>query len=197
MNDIQIEVLSDEINKNTAISIHKVHINNLPNDVMPNFGMDLEYRYLQTLLGNKGKLLTANNSNNVVGFIALRLNSQSLISELNFRSIFLFLKISLQKPSLLIKLLKQLYYQSKQPQLSAEIDYFAVDEGMRGNGIGGLLISKAEEIAVEWGLSILYTKTSNERLYQYYLVSKSAKLMKEFEILGEKYRCVSWEIGKK
>ena len=196
MNDIQIEVLSEEINKDTAISIHKVHINNLPNDVMPNFGMDLEYKYLQTLLSNKGKLLTAHNRKKVIGFITLRFNPQSLISELNFKSTFLFLKSSFKKPSLLIKLLKQLYNQTEQPKLSAEIDYFAVDEDLRGNGIGSLLISKAEEIASEKGLSVLYTKTSNERLYQYYLSNKSAKLMKESEILGKKYRCVSWEIGK-
>ena len=195
MNDIQIEVLSDEINKDTALSIHMVHINNLPHDVMPNFGMDLVYKYLKTLLSNKGKLLTAYNRKKVIGFIILRFNSQSLISELNFKSTFLFLKNSFKKPSLLIKLLKQLYNQTEQPKLSAEIDYFAVDEDLRGNGIGSLLISKAEEIAIEKGLSVLYTKTSNERLYQYYLSNKSAKLMKEFKILGEKYRCVSWEIG--
>ena len=195
MSDIQIKVLSKKINKNIAVSVHKVHINSLPNDVMPNFGMDLEYRYLQTLLSNNGKLLTANNKNKFVGFITLRTNSQSLISELDFKSISLFLISSLQKPLLLIKLFKQLFNRTKQPKLSAEIDYFAVDEDLRGKGIGSLLIAKAEEIAVEEGLSILYTKTSNEGLYQHYLINKSAQLMKEFEILGEKYRIVCWKIG--
>lgn len=196
MSDVQIQVISNEIDENIAISVHKIHINNLPNDVMPHFGIDLEFRYLQALLCNKGKLLIANNHNKPIGFITLRVSPLSLMSKLDVKSISLFFISSLQKPSLLIKLLKQLYNKTEQPKLSAEIDYFAVDEDFRGNGIGSLLISKAEEIAVEEGLSVLYTKTNNERLYQYYLSNKYAHLIKEFEILGGKYRCVYWKIGK-
>ena len=197
MNDIEIEILSKEIKKDLAMSLYKLHFKSLPNDVLPNFGMDLEYRYFKSLLVNKGKLVIAkNNCNKILGFIALRSNYQNFISILDIKSISVFLLNSICKPSLLIKLIKQLSNKTKQLKLSAEIDYFAVDENFRSKGIGGLLILKAEEISEIDGLCYLCTKTSNDRLFRYYQKIKSAEIIKEFEILDKKYRYLFWKIKK-
>ena len=129
-----------------------------------------------------------------MGFVALRIQNQSLTAALDLKSSFFFLLTAMSKPSLLIKLLKHLVTKTKQLKLSTAIDYFAVDKNFRGKGIGNLLILEAEKITASDGFGLLYTKTSNERLYRYYVSKKSAKLLKEFSIFGERYRCVCWTI---
>jgi ribosomal protein S18 acetylase RimI-like enzyme len=195
MSNISVKVIADDVSVNVSEEIHKLHLKSLPNDVMPNFGDNLEYRYLQNILGKKGRLIVGIDGNKkIVGFLILRTLPMSMLTILNFKSVLTFLFNSIKQPLLVIRLIGQLIKSKQPPKFSAEIVYFAVDETVRGVGIGGRLISKASEVAANEGMKFLYTKTSNERLFQFYRAKKNAELHYEFNIVREKYRCVFWEI---
>jgi ribosomal protein S18 acetylase RimI-like enzyme len=195
MSTISVKVIASDISIDLSEEIHKLHLKSLPNDVMPNFGDDLEYRYLQNILSKKGRLIVGIDGNEkIVGFLILRILPMSMLSILNFKSVLTFLFNSIKKPLLVIRLIGQLSKSKRPPKFSAEIDYFVLDETVRGVGIGGRLISKASEVAAHEGMKFLYTKTSNERLFQFYRTKKNADLHHEFIVIGEKYRCVFWDI---
>ena len=57
--------------KTVCRDIFILHLQTLPNDVMPNFGIEFNKRYIQNLISNGGHVLTAFKKGELVGFILL------------------------------------------------------------------------------------------------------------------------------
>jgi len=197
MKNLSITIFEKEIDKKLSNEVHKIHLSSLPNDVLPNFGSDFELRYLNLLLENNGYLIVAKKENTILGFIALKFGSLKIHSLLSFSSIVIFISKSFTKPTLIFKLIGQFNKKKVFPRSSAEVDYFAVVEEARGMGLGSLMLEEAEKICIKNNLHKVHTKTSNQRLIEYYKDKKGAKVQHEFKILRNRYVYLLWKIKTK
>jgi hypothetical protein len=57
------------------------------------------------------------------------------------------------------------------------------------------MLEEAEKICIKNNLQKVYTKTSNQRLIEYYKDKKCAKLLHEFKIFRDRYEYLLWEIS--
>lgn len=177
--------------------IYNLHRTALPDDVMPAFGVSVTGAYLKTLNSqDTGVVLTAEFEGRVIGYIALRFKEFSMAGCVGFIGILTFLGRALRRPSLLLRLIAQLRLRVKNPELSAEIDFFVVDPGFRGQSIGSRLVDLAETAASEKGCNSIFTKTSNERLFRFYVRTKEARLIDAYLVRSERYFSVGWPIAR-
>lgn len=177
--------------------IYNLHRTALPDDVMPAFGISVTGAYLNTLNSQDiGAVLTAESEGRVIGYIALRFKEFSMAGCVGFTGILTFLGRALRRPSLLLRLIAQLRLRVKNPELSAEIDFFVVDPGFRGQSVGTRLVDLAETAASERGCNSIFTKTSNERLFGFYVRTKEAQLIDAYLVRSERYFSVGWPIAR-
>lgn len=177
--------------------IYNLHSTALPDDVMPAFGISVTKAYLNTLNSqDTGVVLTAESEGRVIGYIALRFKEFSMAGCVGFIGILTFLGRALRRPGLLLRLFAQLRLRVKNPELSAEIDFFVVDPEFRGQSVGSRLVDLAETAASEKGCNSIFTKTSNERLFGYYVRAKEARLIDAYLVRSERYFSVGWPIAR-
>ena len=194
LSDFVIKTL-DHLKKDDATQIHRIHLDSLSNDVMPNLGLAVEARYLAKLMkADNGAVIVASSKDEIVGFLLLRFAELNMKEFLSVWSILRFVILSLVKPIIMIRLIYQLVKSSANPKGSCEVDYFAVSDSMRGIGIGGKLLEEAEKVAFKKNYSSIVTKTNNVRLCSYYRNVKEAKLISSFRILKDEYFNVCWSI---
>lgn len=176
--------------------LYKIHKSSLPNDLLHHFGIDSEKNYFKEILDKKkGKIIVAEYDNNILGYLVLKVKEVSMYKLLTLKSIFLFLFRALFKPSLLVRLIFQIFYPIDKPHNLGEIDYFVVQQGYRSAGIGVKLIEYAEKIAKENKIENIYTKTYNKQLSEYYIKKKGGVISSKFRILDYIYFCIYWKIN--
>lgn len=175
--------------------IFNIHLRSLPDDVLPNFGIGVTQRYLQSLMQTgAGGVILARTEGTIVGFVVLRTEPVHMVPCLTITGLARFMARSLRRPGLMIRLIAQLLYRVAPPSGCAEIDYFAVDVSHRGAGVGAQLLSHAEIEAARRGCTGIFTKTSNAELYRHYCVSKQATLLSKRRILDSMYHHVWWPV---
>lgn len=176
--------------------IHDLHRRSLPNDVMPAFGVTVLQTYLGELCRpSVGSVLVAEQDGEIFGFIALRFVELSMARCVDLTGLFTFFSRALRRPKLMIHLFSQVRQRITNPPESAEIDFFLVKASHRGKSIGSRLICLAETVASERGRSSIFTKTSNARLFDYYVSAKDAQLVGEYKVGSNRYFSVEWQIN--
>jgi|688.fasta_scaffold238357_3 ribosomal protein S18 acetylase RimI-like enzyme len=196
MSNIQI-TSPEKISEDTIRVIYEIHSNSLPNDVMPNFGLGVERKYLLELIDKQnGRILIATDSGKIIGFLLLRFKPINMKGLLDGAAFIEFILNSLRKKVILIQLIFQLFWSRSNPEGSCEIDYFAVLEQHRSKGVGAKLLLMAEEVSIKNGFESIYTKTNNKALYSFYKKMKGAIVVYSFSILSDKYYGVLWSAKK-
>ena len=192
MLNVQITSL-EKVSENIIKEIHQLHLQSLPNDVMPNFGFSVEKKYLLELNNNRnGRIVIATDDGKIIGFLLLRFKPINMNGLLNAAACVEFISNSLRKKIILVRLIFQLLRSRLNPEGSCEVDYFVVLEQYRGKGVGAKLLLMAEEVARENGFKSIYTKTNNKSLYHFYKKIKNASLVYTFSIFSDKYYGVLW-----
>jgi GNAT superfamily N-acetyltransferase len=171
----------DEVNLNFARSLNDIHLENLPDDVMPNFGPKFMENYIRFLNQNSnGTIIVAYHNTEIVGFLCLRLKQLYPRKLLNFRALLYFLNSSRKKPRLILNLIHQLLNTNMKKQDTCEIDFFVVSKNYTSKGIGKDLLMEAESYAKRNSFTWISTKTKNPRLFEFYLRVKLATVVSTY-----------------
>jgi len=149
MTDFEIH----QLEKTDITKIASIHKSSLPDDFLPSLGMDfLEKIYYPAILfGKSSKTFVAYRKKIPAGFVVVSLNSKLMVNEIiSYRKILFFfylLKASLSSLKMLKMVLGIIFSGSLSYEKSdeGEIYTIAVDYAYRGQGIGRLLVDKAEE----------------------------------------------------
>ncbi len=188
-------MILDEVNLNFARILNDVHLENLPNDVMPNFGPKFMEKYIRFLTQNSnGATIVAYHNTKIVGFLCLRFKPLYLRKLLNFKAILYFMNSSRKKPRLILNLIHQLINTSTKIHHTCEIDFFVVSKNYTSKGIGKDLLAEAENCAKKKSFTSISTKTKNRRLLEFYLRVKLASVVSTYSINGQKYTNLRWKI---
>lgn len=175
-----------------------IHVHSLPGDVLPNLGRATINRYYSEVLKfqseRKAVLFGAYQEFRIIGFCCLTTSSVGIFSLVRVDTIGNLASMLFRKPALLVNALVQLWHATSIPDSACEIAYIGVEDRFRGIGIGGLLINRCMAYCREQGFLYLQTKTSNERLCEYYLTSYGGTIVKEFRIFGDAYRLIRWRV---
>jgi GNAT superfamily N-acetyltransferase len=193
---INIEVISSErFSIALASEVHELHARNLYNDVLPSFGRSVEQRYLRHLCSNdNGIIVIAVDDSKLVGFIALRFKPINMSTFVSMYDAFRFIFRSLARPRVMVSFIVQLLKTQRNPAGSYEIDYFVVDEACRSKGIGTKMLHACDQIANINGVNLIYTKTSNMKLYKFYRETKGAILINSFSTPFGTYKSIAWYV---
>lgn len=192
---VKYEILTS-LSKINLKQLHEVHIKNLPNDIFPKFGLEFMSKYFEHLIEyNKGKILIARINKKIVGFIVLKFKKNNISKFLNIKSILKFLIFFIWEYKVIARLVYQLIDAVKSPKYSYEIEFFVVSEKYRSKGIGKKLIKKCEKIGLKNKFQKIWTKTHNQKLVNYYINKKDAKIFKNYKILDYNYYCVYWKLN--
>ena len=192
--NVEIKILNS-LTDDDLYQLFQVHRKSLPDDIIINFGFNVEKKYIKKLSEeNNGLIIVALKDKSIIGFIFLRFKEINMKNFLDSKAITKFIIKSLYNPKIMIRLIYQLFKPIKNPRESCEIDYFAVLEKSRSSGVGKSLIKKAELCALEKNYKKIFTKTNNKKLYSYYVDKKKASLLHSFKVLNHEYLCVCWDI---
>ena len=193
-----VRIISPEIiSEHTIKAIYDIHSKSLPYDVMPNFGVGVERKYLLQLMDKQnGRILIASEGGKIIGFLLLRFKPMNIRGLVDRKALVEFFQNSLRKKTILVRLIFQLFWSRSNPEGSCEIDYFAVLEEHRSKGVGGKLLLMAEEISIKNGFDFIYTKTNNKELCNFYKTMKGAIVVSSFSIISNKYYGVLWSTKK-
>ncbi len=175
-----------------------IHVKSLPNDVLPNLGRGTINRYYRKILelqvGQNAALFGAYGDHGLVGFCCLTKRPVDIASLIGVDTATNLLGIFFLRPTLFLKALAQLWHVSSIPCSAFEIAYIAVEDGVRGMGVGGLLIGRCMAYGREFDCKYIQTKTSNDRLCKHYMASYRGKIVKEFSVFQDVYRVIRWSV---
>ena len=148
-NSLSFKVLSS-VSEDKIKQLYDIHLKSLPNDIIHFFGYDIEKKYILGLIEeNKCRIIVALSNKSIVGFIILRFGFFNIKKIIDLSSILKFLINSILNPMLILRLTYQLLKPTIIPKQSCEIDYFAVSNRFKSQGIGKKLLKIAEKTAKE------------------------------------------------
>ncbi|QWE00783.1 GNAT family N-acetyltransferase [Polynucleobacter sp. JS-Mosq-20-D10] len=179
------------IDFNNLASIHRTA---LPEDVLPSFGPKvLENFYKKTIELKSNRFIVAKKQDKVIGFILLSKESIRLF-EIIFSYSFLcgFFRVILFKPSKILVAFSQIINKVPLGIDAMEITYIAIMPEYQGLGVGGRLLNHIPSTLKYSNIKFIETKTSNEKLFNYYVKSFNAKLVHQFTSWNNKYYAVKW-----
>jgi ribosomal protein S18 acetylase RimI-like enzyme len=179
------QIVLKEFDITHVTDIVKIHLQELPDSIFNLFGEKfISSLYLSILKVGWGFVLTSKINGEVIGFITASEKKSSILSHLSFKDIFLFLKnILLDKNNfnLLISALKSRILEKRLnnysfPSRSVELSNFAVKNNYKGKGFGVILLRAFEKKSISLRYDLIFTRTHNSRLANFYLTNKSAKI---------------------
>ena len=197
MNKVKIEVLNNVTIKDVKY-ICDIYTNDLSGDVFPNFGKKFLIRFISLVtLDNEGVIIVSKNKGKIIGFLILRfkpISVKNLISLINVSCCLIFFFNTIFKPKIFLRLIFQIFRKDSVPKSCSEIYPFVVDKKYQSLGIGSKLINKAESLTHQNGLKKIFTKTRNERLFEYYKNIKKITLISKYKIFRDTYRKFYWKV---
>lgn len=177
--------------------IAKIHFNSLPNDFLPNLGLDflIHTFYPSVFSSSFGKVFIAlNEVDEPVGFVLVTVDSSEFFKEI-IKSRFLeFIKIgvisslkSLTNLKNNCQIILSSIFSNHMPN-SGEIYVIAVKKSFRGKGIGKQLVERSIGSLEEDNLSGIRIKTlaSNTEWIGYFY-EEGWELEKIFQLVGKEY----------
>ena len=78
---------------------------------------------------------------------------------------------------------------------AVELSHFAVKDVYKGRGVGSQLVKKLEEQAKIDGYLRVFTSSHNQRLVDYYLKKKKARILRIVDIGIYKSQNIMWDIN--
>ncbi len=98
------------------------------------------------------------------------------------------------RPTCFVKALTQIKHASSLPNSTCEIAYIAVEKEFRKEGIGTSLIELSLAYGEACGYKYIQTKTSNQKLFKFYVKRYSAVVLKRFHAGGDTYHVIRWSL---
>lgn len=171
-----------------------VHIESLPDDVLPCLGLNVLREYYKKIISDKTQvILGAVSENQLLGFI------QISIKPINFYEMFFnmdgliaIFRMALFQPGKFYLGVMQALKKQGINKDSAEISIIAILPKYQGKSIGRYLIHYAGQLCFSRNIKYLQTKTANELLLAYYIREHSAELLSSYELQGRRYSEVKW-----
>jgi ribosomal protein S18 acetylase RimI-like enzyme len=177
-------------------AIAEIHRESLAGDVFPSMGTHFLRKYYRHLLQSDfDHLYVAMSGGKVAGFIAVSMETQSVLRLVSVRDLLHLAFSCVRKPGLLLSSIVQLRKRGGAAQSdSAEISFFAVGNASRGQGIGRMLLAQAMTLSRDKGKVYTRTKTSNRRLSRFYQDSFGAAPVERFTVLGREFVVLKWKV---
>jgi GNAT superfamily N-acetyltransferase len=173
-----------------------IHCRSLHEGVLPNLGQGTVVRYYrkinQNQLTGNAFLYGAYEDDQLVGFCCLTKRPVELSAIIKLDTMAQILVMFFRDPVIFIKALAQFIYDSPVSSSAFEISYIAVEDGIRGLGVGSLLINFCMRQCREQGIPYIQTKTSNKSLQRHYIVKYGGEVINEFAVFGDIYRVIKW-----
>ena len=185
--------------KNSEIfDLIDIHKDALPRDVLPNLGSNTMKRYYNKIFAlqnnNKAILLGAYSEGALIGFCCLLFERISFLSIVDLNVLRVLFFSIFDNPILLKKSILQFVHSCPVQEGSSEIAYLAVGKNNQGRGVGRFLIEKCIEFSKKQSLEYIQTKTSNNLLYNFYVRSYNAVLIKDFFVGADIYRILKFKL---
>jgi ribosomal protein S18 acetylase RimI-like enzyme len=164
-----------------VINIHK---SSLPNDLLPNLGLWVMRQYYQRAIGDGNHYLTGCSiDNDLVGFCLVEQKPIKKPSAVFLISLFCgSILLLFTNPKLLISGITQTLKRIQTSDEIAEISFIAVSPKNQGSGIGTDLVHDALIAHNQ-----LITKTSNNRLKNFYVRQYCGTIIKTFSVFDKTY----------
>lgn len=171
-----------------------IHRRALPDDVAPAMGVPFLLRFYRRVLGARDHaLLVVSADDGVQGFCAIAMAPPPLTGVLRVRDLWSFAGRVVRSPRLLASALVQARHPAvREWERCAEIAFIAVDPHHSGQGLGSGLVGAATAAAAAAGRSAMVTKTSNQRLVEFYCREFDAQVVARFTAGGATYSVLEW-----
>ena len=181
------------IDFNNLASIHSAA---LPEDVLPAFGLTvLENFYKKAIDLKSNRFVVAKKQDKVIGFILLSKESINLFEIiLSYSFLCGIFRVIFFKPSKILVAFSQIINKVPLGIDALEITYIAVMPEYQGFGVGGRLLKHIPLIVKYSNIKYIETKTSNEKLLNYYIKTFNAKLVHQFRSWNNNYYAIKWEL---
>jgi len=187
-----VSALSEHI-----LQIVKIHCTSLPNDFLPQLGRDFleETFYPAVITYDQAALLIDTDRNgNVTGFIIVTQDSGKFLLQVIKSHFWSFVATGIRSSLRSFRQFQknaQILFSSiaaRETHPSGEIYIIAVDEHMRGKGIGARLVSAAENYLRQVGTSAIKIKTLSSNNDWIGFFKKSGwSMIDQFKLIGNDY----------
>jgi ribosomal protein S18 acetylase RimI-like enzyme len=184
-------------NEDHIAQIVNIHCASLPDDFLPQLGRDfLEKTFYPAVIASDlaALLIDCDQSGNAFGFIIVTQDSSEFFSQMIKNNLWSFaltgMRSSLRSWGHFRRNIQILISSvfGKETDPGGEIYIIAVDEAMRGKGIGAKLVSAAEDYLRQMGIAAIRIKTltSNEGWIGFF---KKAgwDMIDQFKLIGNDY----------
>ena len=167
------------------------------------FGKEfIEKMFKSLLVSNLGFVSISDETFKVTGFIIMIKKDISLFRCITFKSLInFFTKILTNYSNLkafLISFFKLYLLRNNiknNDDTAVELSHFAVKDAYKGRGVGSQLVKKLEEQAKTDGYLRVFTSSHNQRLVDYYLLKKKARILRIVDIGIYKSHNIMWDIN--
>lgn len=185
INKIAVSDLTEVVN---------IHIQALPNDVLPSLGENVLNKYYKKALSDETQVIFgAYHQSKLLGFCLVSTRPISLVSVVfNIDGLVALLKLALIKPREFYLGIMQAVKKEDFSQEVAEISFIAVSPKYQGKSIGRDLIGFATQWGFNEGIKYFQTKTANELLLTYYIKEYAAEVLSSYNLCGKHYSEVRW-----
>ncbi len=182
------------IGENELTKVVDIHLESLPEDVMPSLGRDALKKYYEKVVSDKMQMLFgAFLEDQLVGFCLISSKPVGYLrSIVNLNGLIALCRLVLLQPDRLYLGIMQFIRKEDLEHDAAEILFIAVSPKYQGNSIGRELISYGVQCCFNRGIKFIQTKTANELLLSYYIREYSADILSSYNLCGRRYTEVRW-----
>ena len=190
-------MVNQEIKKLSAFELDdvvKIHMAALPEDALPNLGKQTLNAYYESVLSDNSQyLFGVISEKRVLGFCLVsigRIGLGRLFCSL--RGLFSLTFLIVRHPRIFYSGVKQAMKTLPLDTGAAEISFIAVDPECQGVGLGKSLLDYAIQICKDEKVATVQTKTSNQRLRNFYLREYGAVEVDSCAVGGKLYSLLRW-----
>lgn len=169
MRNIHDQIAIKTLETTNVEELAKIHINSLPNDVLPNLGFSFLCSYYTEIERDREQILVGcYYDKEIIGFchISCKEINYFKVSKLIFY--YSILRLILFKPKIFALAILQFWKRRELAPDTAEISFVGLLPEYQGLGIGEKIIRYCLDVSLRCGFKFLRTKTSNVWLKEFY-----------------------------
>lgn len=171
-----------------------IHIEALPDDVLPNLGGKiLNNYYREILLDGTQELFGVFSAKDVLGFCLISTAHVGLSNVMiSAQGVGALIRLILTRPQILYSGVIQALKRREISEGVAEISFIAVSPKYQGRAIGSDMLDYANQWCRERRIAFLQTKTANQLLRDFYVRVYRAEEIGGYDLLGRHYSELKW-----
>ena len=166
-----------------------IHFEAFEKEVSTALGRRYLIRLYKTMLKGKNSVVFYKRERqNIIGFIIYTKGTPKLFQHIHFKELLNLFFRAIQAPSLIFKLLSQVFMSTKKNHYNYfEISFYAVRKDYQSNGIGKNLLNELLNYSKESSIKNIITKTNNKDLLSFYLKNFTSEIFSTSSFFWFKY----------